>query len=95
LGRSDVTIALTQPATDLSIEEDFDHTYGARSLKRVIQHRVFDQLTSELIRGEVRNGDYIVVDAKDGEFTFDVVVPAGTSVGRGRASRYSPNLSTS
>jgi ATP-dependent Clp protease ATP-binding subunit ClpB len=79
LGLRDVTIALAQPVTDLSIEEGFNHTYGARPLKRVIQHRVVDPLASELFRGEVRDGVHIVVDAKDGESAFDVVVPAGAT----------------
>jgi ATP-dependent Clp protease ATP-binding subunit ClpB len=77
LGRRDVTLALTQPATDLLIEEGYDPVYGARPLKRVIQRRVVDPLASQLIRGEVRDGDHVVVDAKDGEFAYDVVVPTG------------------
>jgi ATP-dependent Clp protease ATP-binding subunit ClpB len=76
LGQRDVTLALTQAATDLLIEEGYDPVYGARPLKRVIQRRVVDPLAQELIRGEVRDGDHVLVDAKNGTFTFDTIVPA-------------------
>ena len=75
LGQREVTLALTQAATDLLIEEGYDPVYGARPLKRVIQRRVIDPLAELLIRGEVREGDHVLVDARDGEFTFDMVVP--------------------
>ena len=76
LGQRDVTLALTQAATDLLIEEGYDPVYGARPLKRVIQRRVVDPLAQQLIRGEVRDGDHVLVDAQDSEFAFDMVVPA-------------------
>jgi ATP-dependent Clp protease ATP-binding subunit ClpB len=76
LGQRDVTLALTQAATDLLIEKGYDPVYGARPLKRVIQRRVVDPLAQQLIQGEVRDGDHELVDAQDGQFTFNTVVPA-------------------
>jgi ATP-dependent Clp protease ATP-binding subunit ClpB len=76
LGQRDVTLALTQAATDLLIEEGYDPVYGARPLKRVIQRQVVDPLAQQLIRGEVRDGDHVLVDAQNGDFVFDTVVPA-------------------
>ena len=41
--------------------------YGARPLKRLIQHDVETPLSKLLIKGEVKDGDAVTVDCKDGE----------------------------
>jgi ATP-dependent Clp protease ATP-binding subunit ClpB len=51
-------------------EEGYDPAYGARPLKRVIQQRLQNQLANELLAGKLPAGCCIVVDAKDGEFSF-------------------------
>jgi ATP-dependent Clp protease ATP-binding subunit ClpA len=53
-------------------DEGYDPAYGARPLKRVIQHRLENPLASRILRGEFAEGDTIRVDA-DGaknDFTF-------------------------
>jgi ATP-dependent Clp protease ATP-binding subunit ClpB len=51
--------------------EGFDPVYGARPLKRVIQHRIQDALALKLLEGEFIEGDTIVVDATpQGEVVF-------------------------
>ncbi|MCL4872228.1 MAG: hypothetical protein KJ063_24985, partial [Anaerolineae bacterium] len=50
-----------------------DPVYGARPLKRVLQKRVVDPLALQLIQGQVRDGDHVLVDAAGGELTFSVV----------------------
>ncbi len=47
--------------------------YGARPLKRLIQHDVETPLSKLLIKGEVNDGDAVTVDCKDGEL---IIVPA-------------------
>ncbi len=73
LDKRHVSIALTTAATDLLLEEGYDPVYGARPLKRVLQKRVVDPLALQLIQGQVRDGDHVLVDATDGELTFSVV----------------------
>ncbi len=73
LAKRHVTLALTEAATDLLIAEGYDPVYGARPLKRVLQRRVLDPLALQLIQGDVREGDHVVVDAENGELSFDVV----------------------
>ncbi|MCA9972233.1 MAG: AAA family ATPase, partial [Anaerolineales bacterium] len=68
-----VSIALTGTAVDLLIEEGYDPAYGARPLKRVLQRRILDPLALQIVQGEVRDGDHVVVDAAGGELTFEVV----------------------
>jgi ATP-dependent Clp protease ATP-binding subunit ClpB len=79
LARRGVTLALTDAARDLLIGEGYDPAYGARPLKRVLQRRVVDPLALQLIEGDVRDGDHIVVDALGDEITFNVVETAETA----------------
>lgn len=41
--------------------------YGARPLKRLIQHDVETPLSKLLVKGEVKDGDAVTVDCKDGQ----------------------------
>ena len=43
----------------------FDPIYGARPLRRLVQSAIGDQLARELLSGEVRDGDTVVVDIPD------------------------------
>ena len=69
------------PAAKASLaKKGFDPAYGARPLKREIQREVLDKLALELLDGEFKEGDKVVVDADaNGEITFehaDVAAPA-------------------
>ncbi len=68
-----ITIELTEAAKRQLVEEGYDPVYGARPLKRVIQRRVQDPLAIKILSGDVRDGDHVVVDFRDGEFVFDVI----------------------
>jgi ATP-dependent Clp protease ATP-binding subunit ClpB len=76
LARRNVTLALTEAAADLLINEGYDPVYGARPLKRVLQRRLVDPLAMQLIQGDIREGDHIVVDVENGELAFSVVESA-------------------
>ena len=49
-------------ARQLLADEGYDPNYGARPLKRVIQHRIENPLASRILRGEFAEGDTIRVD---------------------------------
>ncbi len=57
--------ALSQVST-----EGYDPAYGARPLKRVIQNRILDSLSLDLLDGKFKDGDKIRCDFTGGEFTF-------------------------
>ncbi|MBC7819495.1 MAG: ATP-dependent chaperone ClpB, partial [Planctomycetaceae bacterium] len=61
---------ITDAAKDQLGEEGYDPAYGARPLKRVIQQRLQNQLANELLSGKLPPGCRILVDARDGEFSF-------------------------
>ncbi len=76
LAKRDISIEMTDAAADLLIHEGYDPAYGARPLKRVIQQRIIDPLAMQVIQSEVRDGDHLLVNAKDDELTFIVTEPA-------------------
>jgi ATP-dependent Clp protease ATP-binding subunit ClpB len=82
LAEKNITISLTQSATDLLIQEGYDPAFGARPLKRILQRRIVDELAVRLIRNEIREGDHVVVDASDDQLTFTVTEPASVEEGR-------------
>ena len=65
-----IILELTDGAKELLAQTGFDPVYGARPLKRTIQHLVQDPLAMKILDGSVKEGDRITVDAKDGELVF-------------------------
>jgi ATP-dependent Clp protease ATP-binding subunit ClpB len=75
-----VHVTLTDGAKQLIGDMGYDPTYGARPLRRVIQKQLTDRLALALLKGELREGDEVVVDARDGELTVE---PAGATAAAG------------
>lgn len=65
-----INIELTPEAATHLAQEGYDPVYGARPLKRAIQKELETPLGRRLLRGEIRDGQKVVVDWKDGEFDF-------------------------
>jgi ATP-dependent Clp protease ATP-binding subunit ClpB len=57
-----ITLELTEAAKEHLVRVGYDPTYGARPLKRAIQREVETALGRSLLRGEVRDGDTVIVD---------------------------------
>ena len=55
---------------DKLIDEGYSDEYGARPLKRVVQKRIEDRLSDEILAGRVLGGEKVTVDVKDGNFVF-------------------------
>lgn len=68
-----LTLALTEKAKDLLVQDGYDPAFGARPLKRVIQHRIADPLAVQILEGKVLNGEHLLVDALGHELTFTAV----------------------
>jgi len=66
-----LTLDVTPPARDLLTELGYEPAFGARPLKRVILKNLQDPLAEEILRGGYKPGDTILIDAKDGAFTFE------------------------
>ena len=68
-----ITLALTDKAKALLVQEGYDPAFGARPLKRVIQHRIADPLALQILEGSVFNGEHLLVDAVGDELTFTAI----------------------
>ena len=65
LGERSIALHITSEAIkDLGVR-GYDPMYGARPLKRLIQHDVETPLSKLLIKNEVKDGDEVIVDYKD------------------------------
>jgi ATP-dependent Clp protease ATP-binding subunit ClpB len=64
-------LVLTPAAKELIAEAGWDPAYGARPLKRAIQRLVENPLAKRLLEHEFADGDTVMVDAEDGELTFE------------------------
>ncbi len=66
----DLHLTVTDKALDHLGKAGFDPVYGARPLKRAIQHELENVLAQRLLAGEFVPGDEIVVDVADTGLTF-------------------------
>jgi ATP-dependent Clp protease ATP-binding subunit ClpB len=62
LADQNITLVLTPEAKKLIAREGYDPIFGARPLKRVIQKKVLDALSLEILAGRFKDGDKIDVD---------------------------------
>jgi ATP-dependent Clp protease ATP-binding subunit ClpC len=68
LSEEELTLKLTDAATDFLVKHGYDEHYGARPLKRAIQRYIEDPLSEKILVGEFARGEEIEVDvASDGE----------------------------
>ena len=70
LGEHKITLELTEDAKKLLANAGFDPVYGARPLKRTIQHLVQDPLAMKILDGSIQEGSHVIMDARDGEVVF-------------------------
>ncbi len=66
----EVTIDFTNDAVAAIAAEGFDPAFGARPLKRTVQRRVLNELSKQLLGGQIQRDAVILVDAVDGTLFF-------------------------
>ncbi|MDD4901879.1 MAG: AAA family ATPase [Patescibacteria group bacterium] len=62
LRNKDITLKISNKVKKMLSDEGFDITYGARPLKRLIQNRILDELSLEIIEGKIKDGDKVTID---------------------------------
>ena len=65
-----IRVDLTEAAKLAIVDASYDPQYGARPLRRYVQHTVETMLSKRLLRGEVLPGQTVTVDAQNGELIF-------------------------
>ena len=71
LADQQLKVELTPAAKASIVEAAYDPRYGARPLRRYIQHTLETKLSQSLLRGEFVPGQTIHVDSVNGELVFD------------------------
>jgi ATP-dependent Clp protease ATP-binding subunit ClpC len=61
----EMTMVVTEAAKAKLAEEGYDPHMGARPLRRVIQSRIEDKLSDEILSGKYVAGDTIILDVND------------------------------
>ena len=64
-------LELSDAAAELVAEHGYDPVYGARPLKRAIQHDILDPLSLAILEGRFPEGSTIHVDVHDGAIVFN------------------------
>ena len=72
LSDRNITITLTGAARKHLAEAGYDPVYGARSLKRLMQRDVQDELAMRFLEGGLSEGSAVVIDYRGGRLEFDV-----------------------
>lgn len=73
LEKQKMQLQLSEKASLYLAKEGYDPAYGARPLKRVIQQKILDPLSMEILDGTLKEGDHILVDAEKGTLVFSKV----------------------
>ena len=66
-----LTVRLTDQAKTHIIDEAYDPVYGARPLRRYLQHTVETLISRKIIADQVNPGQVLTVDCKDGQLTVE------------------------
>lgn len=70
LAANGITLTYTTAAVEQIADEGYDPQFGARPVKRVIQDRVLNSLSSAIIGGTLHRDSAIELDAEGGDFAF-------------------------
>ena len=71
LENQQITVVLTEAAKLAIVDASYDPQYGARPLRRYVQHTVETMLSKKLLRGDILPGQIVTVDAADGELILN------------------------
>ncbi|WP_395640507.1 ATP-dependent Clp protease ATP-binding subunit [Pseudolysinimonas sp.] len=72
-----LSLAVTPEARSWLAERGYDPIYGARPLRRLMQHEIDDKLARALLSGDIRDGDTVRVDLDADGLTVGRMVASG------------------
>ena len=70
LKKREIDLEVSPAAKEFLLDEGYDAVYGARPLKRVIQRRIEDALSEEILANRIASGQKVRADVKDGKIVF-------------------------
>jgi ATP-dependent Clp protease ATP-binding subunit ClpC len=79
LASRNINLEFSPESKVLLIEKGYDEKYGARPLRRAVEHYLEDPLAEALLRGEVKEGEPILVIRNGDKLEFKSKSPAAES----------------
>ncbi len=70
LEKNGISLEVTNPALDYLAEMGFDPQFGARPIKRVIQRKLLNELSRDIIAGKIGKSKKIIVDLENDQLRF-------------------------
>ena len=67
-----IKLEVTDDAVNRILESEYDEKFGARPLRRGVQKYIEDVLSEKYIQRELKDGNTVKVDYKDGEFSYKI-----------------------
>jgi ATP-dependent Clp protease ATP-binding subunit ClpC len=71
LNAQNMTLTIPDDVKDELAKEGYSPSYGARPLRRVIQRKIEDELSEQILLGRFKDGDNIAATLKDSEIVFE------------------------
>ena len=68
----EISVKIDNKAKDFLIEDGYDPEYGARPMRRSVEKHLEDPLAEHLLRGDVKDGDFVgvTIDKKENKLKF-------------------------
>ncbi|HSL85975.1 MAG TPA: AAA family ATPase, partial [Bacteroidales bacterium] len=70
ISEREIYLEFTDEMMKFMTKSGFDTAYGARPLRRAITKELEDTLSEEMLRGNIKKGDEVLVDLKDDKLSF-------------------------
>jgi ATP-dependent Clp protease ATP-binding subunit ClpA len=74
LDERDIKLSVALKAKKYLAEEGFNPTFGARPLKRTIQHHILDPLAQKIIEGQISEGQKVKIDIEKDKILISPII---------------------
>jgi len=81
-----ISLEFSPESKELLIDKGYDEKYGARPLRRAVEHYLEDPLAEALLRGDVKDGESVLVIRNGDKLEFKQKDPAQPAADTGVAS---------
>ena len=71
LKENGISLKITPDAVDWLSQLGYDPQFGARPLKRVLQKRILDELSKQILMGKLSNHGNVTIDLAGSELIFE------------------------
>jgi ATP-dependent Clp protease ATP-binding subunit ClpB len=85
LAERHIELALTEAARNHLVQVGYNPAFGARPLKRAIQKEVETPLARKLVSAEIRDGQKVLVDERNGKTVIEVESAARAETSKSRS----------